>query len=854
MGGQKTSAGSRIAGRARFGPAAGEFFGKSETGALLLTLAVALGLWLFIAGNYRRTETAAISRSLVEINSHRAAQISAWHDDHVREAVRLGRHPFFGEIISEEISNPGSRRGQLGAWLDGHLIQKRYASLAFLSPKGTVIAATPGYAAGTEKHFRGAFARASQKGEALFTDLYLAEDGRPRMTMLSPMSVGGRGGKILCVLVINIDPEEFYPLLKTTPQFFKTTETMLVRKEGGTVLFLSELDYLKGSALKLTRPLSDTGLPAVKGAEGYSGFFEGVDYRGVKVLSAISPVAGTNWALVTKIDRDIILGPVKTRESLALALILLMALLFYGVFYLVLRSRERAGRKMIREGERRLAVLFSNLPGSAFRCANDRNWTMEFLSEGCLGLTGYSPDELLSGKAFSFTELIVPEDRDHVRQTVQEALSKNEKYMMTCSIKCKDGAIKTVWAQGMGVKGPDGKIEALEGFIGDISPLRRAEADLHKSEQIFREFMEHSPIYVFFKDENIRAVRLSRNYETMLGKPLDELLGRSMYDLFPSELAGRMVAEDMRILKEGKEVVVEEELNGRTYMTTKFPISIGGKPLYLAGYTIDITERRRAELEREKLTRNLIEKKREMENFLYITTHDLRSPLVNILGFSRNLERYIKELREILAAAALPREAGETLDKLTGELIPEALKFVVDSSRNMDDLIAALLKVARIGRVELKPETVDMNALLKKILDSMRYQLEKAGGAVTVQPLPPCWADPGAIDQLFSNLLDNAVKYRAKDRPPLIKVTGETKGAMALYTVADNGSGIPETYLRRIWNVSYQPQGARERKGEGIGLPMVKRLAERSGGDIRGESRQGEGSVFYVELPAAGEE
>jgi two-component system, cell cycle sensor histidine kinase and response regulator CckA len=141
----------------------------------------------------------------------------------------------------------------------------------------------------------------------------------------------------------------------------------------------------------------------------------------------------------------------------------------------------------------------------------------------------------------------------------------------------------------------------LTGMLAE-SGLKRAkeketEKRLRESEQIYESFMERSPIYVFFKDENIRALRLSRNYEAMLGMPIAEMLGKTMEDLFPSELAKKMVADDMRILREGKEFTIEEEFDGRFYSTVKFPILVEGKPRFLAGFTIDITERKRAEEE-----------------------------------------------------------------------------------------------------------------------------------------------------------------------------------------------------------------------------------------------------------------
>jgi len=129
----------------------------------------------------------------------------------------------------------------------------------------------------------------------------------------------------------------------------------------------------------------------------------------------------------------------------------------------------------------------------------------------------------------------------------------------------------------------------------EIEIRKNVEKTLRESEDIFNLFMEHSPVHVFFKDENIRSIKLSKNYERMLGKPMNELLGKRMDEIFPSELAKSMVEDDLKILKEGKVTVIEEELNGRFYTSIKFPIYIQGRPPYLAGYSIDTTERKKAE-------------------------------------------------------------------------------------------------------------------------------------------------------------------------------------------------------------------------------------------------------------------
>jgi PAS domain S-box-containing protein len=205
------------------------------------------------------------------------------------------------------------------------------------------------------------------------------------------------------------------------------------------------------------------------------------------------------------------------------------------------------------------------------------------------------------------------EYRSILDETLDRLLKYNEPYQIEFKIKrVNNGEIRSIYSKAeLSVNEEDKKVKVI-GVIQDITEQKRAEEIIIENEEIFKNFMEYSPIFIFFKDENIRAKRLSRNFEKMLGKPMDEMLGKTMNELFPSELAKKMVDDDKRILKEGKEITVEEKLNGRFYSTIKFPIIIDGKPSYLAGYTIDITDRRQSE---EALKQSETRFKQISENF-----------------------------------------------------------------------------------------------------------------------------------------------------------------------------------------------------------------------------------------------
>ncbi len=255
-------------------------------------------------------------------------------------------------------------------------------------------------------------------------------------------------------------------------------------------------------------------------------------------------------------------------------------------------------------------------------------------------------------------------------------------------------------------------------------------------------------------------------------------------------------------------------------------------------------------VELDETNAELARKNEEMESMIYTASHDLRSPLVNIQGFSQRLDKAKGDIDARLAQDDVPDAVRNSLAKVLGERIPAALGFIKSSSLKMDALINGLLRLSRAGRAQLTIQPLDMNALLHEIVGTLTIQIQQAGGAVTIGDLPPCLADSAQINQVFTNLIDNAVKYRDPARALTITVNGSVQGGRVRYSVADTGLGIAEEFQPKVWQLFHRldPNGAVA--GEGLELTLVRRILERLHGHITLTSTAGEGSCFTIELPA----
>jgi light-regulated signal transduction histidine kinase (bacteriophytochrome) len=206
------------------------------------------------------------------------------------------------------------------------------------------------------------------------------------------------------------------------------------------------------------------------------------------------------------------------------------------------------------------------------------------------------------------------------------------------------------------------------------------------------------------------------------------------------------------------------------------------------------------------------------------------------------------KLRSTLEHIDLSDSQRQQIAVLLDEDIAEALQFIGASATKMDSLLSGVLKLSRVGRASLTIRHLDMNQMLAGIVASMQFAIERAGATVQLDPLPPCHGDQLQISQVFSNLLDNALKYLDPTRPGKIRVSGHEEPQEVVYSVQDNGVGIAEEHQQSIFQIFHRlnPQTG---TGEGLGLTIVRRVVDRHSGKIWVESTPNDGSAFYLLLP-----
>lgn len=379
---------------------------------------------------------------------------------------------------------------------------------------------------------------------------------------------------------------------------------------------------------------------------------------------------------------------------------------------------------------------------------------------------------------------------------------------------------------------------------------------LAESERRYRAAFEQTAAGIAHFSIEGRFLQVNRRFCEITGRPADELGAVTVQEItHPADRAAhekntrRLLAGELDSCFTEQRYLRPDGSPVWVCLSISLVRDLKGRPLHFISVVEDITGRRLAEDERERLTRELQRKNVELEQLLYAASHDLRSPLVGIEGFVGELRRALAELRTLLQHPDMPPQLARDVAKLADTDIAESLGFIEAGTRRMSALQSGLLRLARLGRSEPQVEQLDMNRLVARVLASAEFASRAADARIEVGNLPPCLGDSSQVEQVFANLLDNALKYRDPGRPLTIRLTGTSDGSQATYCVSDTGLGIEQDQRAKVLQPFYRVDEQRG-TGEGLGLTIVARILSRLGGSISIESEPGGGSRFCVSLPA----
>lgn len=488
----------------------------------------------------------------------------------------------------------------------------------------------------------------------------------------------------------------------------------------------------------------------------------------------------------------------------------------------------RSHRQMedaLRESQRVLSTLMSNLPGMAYRCRNDPPvWTTEFVSDGAEALTGFTPEDFTRG-AITSGKLIHPDDLAAVMRTIDDAVAAKRPFQILYRLRTASGAEKWVWEQGRGVYEADGKVRSLEGFISDVTEKEVGREHLERSERMFRAVFEDAADGIMRIDETGRLVAINTAGAEFLHRPLSEIVGQSLSEFIPPEEVPRAMNYIQLLLNGGptpeafETAIVSPNHGRRTIEFRGRRVLSSSGPHAVEVIARDITERR-------ELLRKIAESDRlaSLGRLSLYVAHEINTPLTSISLLTAAIERCEKD-------PALRAK----LEKIHAE------------RRRAATIISGLLNFSRPQQVEGRD--TDLRVLVQAAVEHVEPH-RRAGvslfAALGDRPVVSR-VDPTQMESVVVSLLKNALEATSHGS---VVVHVEERIDNVVLHVTDTGEGMSTQVLERIFEPFFTTK--KFGHGTGMGLAWSKKVVDGHGGAIEVISKLGQGSTFTVRLPKSG--